>query len=671
MKIKLQHISAAAGLSLLLGLSAPALAQPETMAWGNLTGIRVDGNLLELNSSMCVAQPGWTGVFTTGREKQTNMYKRTGSTETVTVQMDAPKEFRNAAGVGWAINATEVIEDAGPNSARIGLEFTSPKAADVAGAGFCLDLPSRIFSAGTVQLVNPVAPALAQYSLAAMANDQNEYVRAKASGVVFNSQRRKIEITFGQPTDVVIRDDRRQGNFDLQVYMGVVSGKTTDGQVAKNTFAVKVTGEIDKSPLTMALDVTKPGQKFVGLGGNFRLQNARTDPQVIQYSLDNIRVAFGRVEMPWRTWQPNEDSNPLADARAGKLPPAVQQAMEMARRLQQKGMPVIVSAWQPPAWSIVGAPRMRRGPDDLWGNPLNPEKADKIYESIANYLVFLKEKYGVEAYAFSFNESDLGINVRQTASEHALLIKKLGAVMASKGLATKMLLGDTSDATPVDFIKVAQNDLEAVKYIAAVSFHSWRGCTDEILAYWGAAARALNVPLLVAEGSTDAAAYRYAQIFFEQSFALYEINLYTRILAIAQPASILQWQFTADYSVLAGGGIYGDNGPLRPTQRYWNLKQLSATPPNVFALPVKCDKPELACAAFGNIADGVFLIHAVNNGGSRPATVTGLPATVKQLRAWVTDSKRGYQELPRINVVDGKADFTLDATSYTTLMSAQ
>jgi len=269
---------------------------------------------------------------------------------------------------------------------------------------------------------------------------------------------------------------------------------------------------------------------------------------------------------------------------------------------------------------------------------------------------------------FTFNESDLGINVRQTAREHAELIKTLGPYFASRGLATKLALGDTSDANPIDFIKPAMKDPEAVKYIGAVDFHSWRGCTDEILAQWGAAARELNVPLLVGEGSTDAAAYRYPQIFFEQSFALYEINLYTRILAIAQPKSILQWQLTADYSPLAGGGIFGDSGPLRPTQRFWNMKQLASTPPRSFALPVKCGKPGLTCAAFGNIAEGAYTLHIVNNGGARPATVTGLPAELKQLRIWVTDTKRGMQEGERIPVKDGKAEFSLDATSYTTLV---
>jgi hypothetical protein len=398
--------------------------------------------------------------------------------------------------------------------------------------------------------------------------------------------------------------------------------------------------------------------------------------------------------------------------------------MEMARKLAQRGMPVIVSAWSAPSWAILGgfgrggmfpaggaaagagrgagrggatpaggaaagpgrggevpgcpapAAGARAGgmamqePEGPRGNPLNPEKMGRIKESIADYLVFLKEKYGVEAAMFTFNESDLGINIRQTPREHEELIKTLGPYFASRGLATKLALGDTSDATPIGFIQPALHDPEAAKYIGAVDFHSWRGCTDEILAQWRDAARELNLPLLVAEGSTDAAAYRYPQIFSEQSFALYEINLYLRILAIAQPRSILQWQMTADYSLLTGGGIFGDQGPLRPTRRFWNLKQLASTPPRSFGLPVACNKPNLTCAAFGDIANDLYTVHMVNNGAARTATLSGLPPAVKRLRIWVTDSQRGMTEGDPIPVTGGKAEFKLDASSYTTVIGA-
>src|SRR5450759_4277195 len=59
--------------------------------------------------------------------------------------------------------------------------------------------------------------------------------------------------------------------------------------------------------------------------------------------------------MPWSLWHPTEDVDPLAAARDGKANPRVLQAMEMARKLAQKGMPVIVSAWSAPSWAVLGA----------------------------------------------------------------------------------------------------------------------------------------------------------------------------------------------------------------------------------------------------------------------------------------------------------------------------
>ena len=53
-----------------------------------------------------------------------------------------------------------------------------------------------------------------------------------------------------------------------------------------------------------------------------------------------------------------------------------------------------------------------------------------------------------------------------------------------------MLLGDTGDAPPIDFINGAMADPDAVKYIGAVSFHSWHGGSDELFAPLGQAAKA-------------------------------------------------------------------------------------------------------------------------------------------------------------------------------------
>ena len=286
---------------------------------------------------------------------------------------------------------------------------------------------------------------------------------------------------------------------------------------------------------------------------------------------------------------------------------------------------------------------------------------------------------------FSFNESEMGVDVRQTAAEHCTQIKKLGVHFASLGLATKMLLGDTGNARGIKFIDTTVADPEAMKYVTALSFHSWRGGSDELLASWGQAAKKLNIPLLVAEGGTDPQAYTNPKLLQSPAYSLDEITLYIRICALCRPESIFQWQLTADYSLLAsvragfkpaptgtgrdGGG--GENQPPQPTQRFWNLKQLGSTPAGAFYLPIACDGSAVACAAFGDIANGVYAVHLVNNGATRPVTLTGLPANLKELRVYVTDGRRGMKESDRLPVADGTVQFTLDTASYTTLIGGQ
>lgn len=250
-----------------------------------------------------------------------------------------------------------------------------------------------------------------------------------------------------------------------------------------------------------------------------------------------------------------------------------------------------------------------------WGAyRLDLRKKERIYKSMADYLLYAKQYYGIEFSMFSFNESDLGIDVLYTPQEHAEFIKEFGIWLVGLNLSTRMLLGDNSDATTFDFILPALKDPATHKYIGAVSFHSWRDCDDATLNKWADAAREINVPLLVGEGSTDAAAARYAEIFNESTFALYEINLYICICAICQPLSILQWQLTSDYSLLWGDGIYGSEGPLRPTQRFWNIKQLASTPADALTIPVSSSKRNVNCAAFGNMVRGEYAVHMVNNG---------------------------------------------------------
>nr|WKN37815.1 hypothetical protein K4G66_03715 [Tunicatimonas sp. TK19036] len=632
----------------------PAWSQTEATAWGNITGIRVDGQLMQFETSVRLVGNDWSSIQSTYKERQRPSYTRDGNRQIIETRMDS-------------LYITKTIEDTGKGSARVDVALTSRADTSFTGAFFSITLPQADYANATVELINPADVSLN----GTQPNGQDEYLRIPAEGVRFVAEHRQLEVTMEEPTEIIVRNERWFGGSEhIQVYFAILTDSLTSGQTANKTFTLNATGDIDTSPVTLTLNSEQPGREFAGLGGNFRLQNPNTDPQVIEYCLDNLRVAWGRADMPWYLWHPEEDVDPLEAARNGDINPRVKASMEMAQELYKRDIPVILSAWFPPEWAAVG-PLNFQPKNGVFGNPLDSTKMDKIYASITSYIIYLKEQYGVEVEMFSFNESDLGINVRQTAKEHAQLIKGLGAYMASKGLKTKMLLGDTADGNGYNFLNASLADSATYPYIDAVSFHSWRGWADTTFTKWHQAAEKLDVPLIVGEGSIDAAAWRYPAIFEEYTYAMEEINLYTRILAICQPLTILQWQLTADYSPLVGGGIFGNDEELRPTQRFWNLKQLASTPENVFAMPIRSDKEDVTCAALGNNRTGDYAIHLVNNGPTRQATLTGLPRKVKSLQLYVTDNERNMQKSDVIKVKDGQAQFTLDEVSYTSLMSGE
>ena len=622
-------------------ITPSTFAQTEVMAWGNMTGIRVDGELMEFESSFRVVETDWSRIYFTARERNTTNFVRTDGI----AKVNSSVRF---------VTFEQTVEDKSRGTVAVALSYQSDTTRRIEGAFYCFELPAKRYAAGTVKIGNTAI------AVSGLIEDSKQLKMASGRQITIEAPGRNIKIDFSSTVSAFVR--KEAGN--AVVYVQLLNGNQRKGAKGRLNFTITATGNINSQPVEVIVDRTKPGRLFTGMGGNFRLQNPTTDPQVIDYCLKNTRVAMGRVEMPWATWDPDENGDPLADARNGKINDRIHGAMQMAQRLAAMGMPVVVSAWFPPNWAIDTVRTVVRG-----RNYVLPNKAQRMYKSIADYLVCLKELYGVEAYAYSFNESDIGINVMHTAQEHADFIKGFGAYVGTRGLATRMLLGDTGDANGFPFILPALNDPTTHKYIAAVSFHSWRGCDDVTLKKWSDAARQLNVPLIIGEGSTDAAAHRYPQIFLESTFALYEINLYIRICAISQPLTILQWQYTADYSLLVGGGIFRTEGPLRPTQRFWNIRQLADTPEQVFALPFTCNKEEVNCAAFGNIARNEYAVHLVNNGAGRTATIKGLPNNLSDIKAFATNYALSRQEMKVTKASDGTLSVELPPIGFVTVIA--
>ncbi|MFO1476527.1 MAG: hypothetical protein U1F98_07740 [Verrucomicrobiota bacterium] len=626
---------------MLLLLAFPAArccAQPELMAWGNLRGIRIQGQLMEFETSLQLVAPDGTSLERTAAYSHRPSYHREGAVARVDVRL-GPLDCRESV---------ESLPD--PGSARVAVTFNAREPASGSGC-FVVEIPPGMFQPGTTDWIDPQPSASSAGA-----------VPARAAGVRLRGPSGELEILSDAAVPIELAP-ARSDNDRTTLRFVVLTASSPTNQPVTRVFTIKARGEIDTAPATVTLDPDQPGRAFDGIGGNFRLQFPKADPAVIDYNLAHLRVAWSRVAVWWQDWDPDESRSPLAAARAGRVPERQREQMRMAQRLALAGIPVIVSAWDPPAWATLKGPK----PPGIYSDIINPEKFQRVASSIADFLLFLKESHGVEALFFSLNEPDLGLTPEP--ADYIAFVKLLGREFAARGLTTKILLADTSNGTwkSRGFVRAALQDPASLNAIGAVGFHTWGGCETTNLAAWAEAARVLGLPLLVTEAGMDAEAHRYPDVFLEPAYQLDEIALYVRICAVAQPASILEWQLTADYGLLNGGGVYEHQGPLTPTQRFWNFQQLGNTPPGAFALPVRVNRPALDCAAFGNPASRRYAIHLVNTGATRRTFIEGLPRGLTALRRTVTDGHRGSSTEPSVPVKEGKAELTLDALSYVTL----
>lgn len=609
-----------------------ALGQAEANSWGCLRGIRFAGELVPVTTGFRAIRSDGAPIISTNYEQEKladPKFTRTDAVQTITGRM------LGTLGIGPTLTGQVTYEDANSGIIRVDVQVSSRGRNPVSGTYFLLHLPGE----GPLQVV-------------------------RSTGAIYLATlHRSLQITATNSDQFVVQERPDQMGFD--VYVPISKGDMANLQTNEIAFMLSAACDPDNTPINITVDSSHPGSPFTGIGGNFRIQNAVRDMPIVEYNLANLHPTWGRVAMPLDQWQPNENRDPLTKSADATTNSRVSEDMEMAKALADRNIPIIISVWATPRWAVL--PPVERPSGGGRTSHLNPAKWDHIARAIGSYLLCLKTNYGVEPKLFSFNEPDLGWNVLQTPQEHADGIKRLGTWFAAHGLTTKFLLGDTGDPGGIAFISKAMGDPDAVKFLGAVSFHSWRGGTVQQYDAWGEAARQLSLPLIVGEGGTDSDASSYPALLTEPWYSINEIGEYIDICRFSQPASILEWQFTADYPLVLGG----TNGrPPVATQRFWQLDQLGMTPPGAKALPVACDRPNVAVCAFGDTNSAVCAIHLVNSGAARDTTITGLPTSMKALRVYITDAHHNAQrDVASIVVKDGEAHFTLNSMAYTTLLT--
>src|SRR5215218_76228 len=117
--------------------STQLFAQPELQPWGNLAGIRIEGQLMEFETNISVVKNNWSVVSATGKERQRPKFERKENTQIVTTRIDS-------------IYLTESVTDAGKNTAKIKVQALAKADQVLEGIYVKLIIPDAYYPMGTI-----------------------------------------------------------------------------------------------------------------------------------------------------------------------------------------------------------------------------------------------------------------------------------------------------------------------------------------------------------------------------------------------------------------------------------------------------------------------------------------------------------------------------------------
>ncbi len=548
----------------------------------------------------------------------------------------------------------------------ITLEVTAVEDLDVAGVYYAIDVPRAGFVGGRATVRTAAGPVTVP--LPAVKTGEREFFHAggnalQLAGIAHNLL---LSAALDGPHGIALADRWDRSGRTYGAIIQVRPGSLSAGQTASMKLDLTLSGDPDRTPARLTVDTASKRYQFQGVGGNYCFN---IESPVAQYTLNNLKVAWGRTEMSLSYWEPDDHSEVPAPPDYFTLReqayPRLKLEMQMGRQLQDRGIPYIASIWAIPEWAYTdpGAKPQRRN-----RRRIAPAKTGALVSSIVSYLRYAREQYGAEPDMFSFNEANIGVDVLLTPEEHRDMIKLLGAAFEKAGLKTRLLLGDaTGPRNTHEFALAAAQDPEAMKYVKAIGFHSWGGGTPEQYKSWGDLAEWLQLPLLVTELGVDAQAYQ-GGAYDSFTYGMSEVRMYQELLLYARPQGTQQWEFTADYGTVRTRRLENGTVELVPTSRFWLVKHFTdLTPHNSDALAVSSDNDKVLFTAFaqGQGTARVHTLHVANMAAAREVTIEGVPNV--EFRAVRTTESEDFQELPAVRPEGGVLRIQIPARSLLTL----
>ncbi|MDR0973393.1 MAG: hypothetical protein LBM61_05350, partial [Prevotellaceae bacterium] len=135
----MKKITLIASLLALCAFVAPVHAQTEVMAWGNLTGIRIDGQLIEFETSFRIVEKDWTSMFASGRERANTTF----------VREDGKAIVRSGA---ERIRYEETVADPEKGKAVVTLTYQSDTTRRIEGFYYAFTFPKQRYANADIKI---------------------------------------------------------------------------------------------------------------------------------------------------------------------------------------------------------------------------------------------------------------------------------------------------------------------------------------------------------------------------------------------------------------------------------------------------------------------------------------------------------------------------------------
>lgn len=321
---------------------------------------------------------------------------------------------------------------------------------------------------------------------------------------------------------------------------------------------------------TIKIEPNDKRQIIQGISGNFaknRMRSSAIDEsrgkndEIGEYCLEHLNPRYVRVGIPLIDFAANREK--VYDEGY------VHQNFLLMKDFSDQNRTIVASVWDVPD-------RMVQNPDATVGRLVKEDMYEELADSIAQFVKYAKDMYGIHIQYLSFNESEGGINVLLNGEQYARIIKLTAGKLENLGFGNiKWLAGDTSNAsTLLPFVQYQLQDEECRPYIGAISYHSWdvNGISTEILENIYTLGKQYNLPIWIGEVGYDAMLYTKPE--FNEIITSWEgasrlgLNYYKNI-AYAGASNLFYWQYQWDFNLL---DIYGN---LYPS--YYFVKQLNET----------------------------------------------------------------------------------------------